>query len=61
MLRFILDVLLLRQLIESRAVRRVVLFIFVMLVVVVLVYTANLFLTFLERTSGHHVQHKFSH
>jgi hypothetical protein len=61
MLRFILDVLLLRQLIESRSVRRAVLFVFVVLLVVVLVYTANLFLTLPERTSGHHVQSHSSH
>ena len=61
MLRFILDVLLLRQLIESRSVRRAVLFVFAVLFVVVLVYTVNLFLTLPERTSGHHVQSHFSH
>ena len=61
MLGFILDVLLLRQLIKSRSVRRAVLFAFVVLLVVVLVYTANLFLTLPERTSGHHVQHNSTH
>ena len=55
MLRFILDVLLLRQLIESRSVRRAVLFALAVLFVVVLFYTVNLFLTLPERTSGHHV------
>jgi hypothetical protein len=61
MLRFILDVLLLRQLIESRSVRRAALFIFAVLFVVVLVYTVNLFLTLPERTSGHHVQPNSTH
>jgi len=31
------------------------------LVIVVLMYTVNLFLTLPERTSGHHVQHNSSH
>ena len=61
MLRFILDVLLLRRLIESRSVRRAVLIMFAALFVVVLLYTANLFLTLSERTSGHHVQPYSTH
>jgi hypothetical protein len=61
MLRFVLDVLLLRRLIESRSVRRIVLFCFVALLLVVLLYTANLFRTLPERTSGHHVQPHSSH
>ena len=61
MLRFVLDVLLLRRLIESRSVRRFVLVAIGALLLVVLVYTVNLFLTLPERTSGHHVQHHSSH
>ena len=61
MLRFVLDVLLLGRLIESRSVRRFVLICFVALFVIVLLYTANLFLTLPERTSGHHVQQRSSH
>jgi hypothetical protein len=55
MLRFVLDVLLLRRLIESSSVRRAVLIIFALLFVVVLLYTANLFLTLNERVSARHV------
>ena len=61
MLRFVLDVLLLRRLIESRSARRFVLFCFIALLAVVLLYTANLFLTLPERTSGHHVHPHSSH
>ena len=60
MLRFILDVLLLRQLIESPLVRRFVLIVFALLFAVVLVFTAYLFLTLQERTSAYHVQHHSS-
>jgi hypothetical protein len=60
MLQFILDVLLLRRLIESRFVRRFVLTVFALLLAVVLVFTAYLFLTLSERTAGHHVQHHSS-
>jgi len=53
MLRFILDVLLLRRLIASRPVRRMLLIAFGLLFFVVVVYTINLVLTLPERTTGH--------
>ena len=61
MLQFILDVLLLRRLIESRFVRRFVLTVFALLFAVVLIFTAYLFLTLPGRTSENHVQYHSSH
>ena len=61
MLRFILDVLLLRRLIESRSIRRAVLIGFAVLFLIVFAYTVNLFLTLPERTSGRHVQPHSTH
>lgn len=61
MLQFILDVLLLRRLVESRPIRRFVLFVFALLFAVVLVFTAYIFLTLPGRTTGHYVQHHSSH
>jgi len=61
MLRFILDVLLLRGLMKSRAIRRTVLIGFAVLFLIVFAYTVNLFLTLPERTSGHHVQPHATH
>jgi hypothetical protein len=60
MLRFILDILLLRQLIESPLIRRFVLIAFVLLLGIVVLFTAHVFLTLPERTSGRHVQHHSS-
>jgi hypothetical protein len=54
-LRFILDVLLLRRLIESRSIRRAILVAFTLLFVVVLIYTVDLFLTLPERVQAPHV------
>ena len=61
MLRFVLDVLLLRRLVESSSVRRALLIIFALLFVVVLLYTANLFLTLNERSQTPHVHAHSTH
>jgi hypothetical protein len=61
MLRFLLNVLLLRRLIESRTIRRVVLIAFALLCVVVFLYTLNLFLTLPERVNAPHVHAHSSH
>jgi len=53
MLRFVLNVLLLRRLIASRSLRRAVLLGFGLLLLIVTIYTVNLVLSFPERTSGH--------
>jgi len=53
MLRFVLDVLLLRRLIGSHSLRRAVLIVLGLLFLVVAIYTVNLVLTLPERTSGH--------
>ena len=60
MLRFILDVLLLRRLIDSPGIRRFVLVAIALLALVAFAYTLNLFVTLPERTSGHYVQHHSS-
>ena len=61
MLRFILDVLLLKRLIDSPGVRRFVLIAFALLLALVVLFTANLFLTLPERTSPSHVEHHSTH
>jgi hypothetical protein len=53
MLRFVLNVLLLRRLIASRSLRRAVVLGFGLLFLIVTIYTVNLVLTLPERTSGH--------
>jgi hypothetical protein len=61
MLRFVLDVLLLRRLVESSSVRRALLIIFALLFGVVLLYTANLFLTLNKRSQTPHVHAHSTH
>ena len=60
MLRFILEGRLLRRLWSVKPLKLVLFTFLCFLLVVVLIYTANLFLTLPERTSGHHVQHNSS-
>ena len=60
MLRFILEGRLLRRLWSVKPLKLVVFTLLCFLFVVVLIYTANLFLTLPERTSGYHVQHNSS-
>jgi hypothetical protein len=58
---FIFSFLLLRQLGLSRPIRVVLAAFMVGLIIVVLIYTANLFLTLEERTSAPHVHTHSSH
>ena len=58
---FIFSFLLLRQLGLSRPIRVVLAAFMVGLIIVVLIYTANLFLTLEERTSAPHVYPHSSH
>jgi high-affinity Fe2+/Pb2+ permease len=61
MLTFIVSFLLLRRLGVSRPLRRALLLSIAMLFAIVLVYTANLFLTLEERTSAPNVHSHSSH
>jgi hypothetical protein len=61
MLTFIVSFLLLRRLGVSRPLRRALLLPIAMLFAIVLVYTANLFLTPEERSSAPHVHSHSSH
>ena len=58
---FVVSFLLLRRLGLSRLIRIVLAVFMVGLIVVVLIYTANLFLTLEERTSAPHVHTHSSH
>ena len=58
MLSYILGFLLLSKFGIPKPIRYALLVLLAGLVIVVLVYTINLFLTLPERTSGHHVQHQ---
>ncbi len=61
MLSYILGFLLLSKFGIPKPIRYALLVLMAGLVIVVLVYTINLFLTLPERTSGHHVQHHSTH
>jgi hypothetical protein len=61
MLRFILEGRLLRRLWAVKPLKLLLFTFLCFLIVVVLIYTVNLFLTLPERTSGHHVQHNSTH
>jgi len=61
MLSYILGFLLLSKFGIPKPIRYALLVLMAGLVIVVLVYTVNLFLTLPERTSGHHVQHNSTH
>jgi hypothetical protein len=61
MLSYILGFLLLSKFGIPKPIRYALLVLMAGLVIVVLVYTVNLFLTLPERTSGHHVQHHSTH
>ena len=58
---FVVSFLLLRRLGLSRLIRIVLAVFMVGLTIVVLIYTANLFLTLEERTSAPHVHTRSSH
>jgi|WetSurMetagenome_2_1015567.scaffolds.fasta_scaffold867541_2 hypothetical protein len=58
---FIFSFLLLRRLGLSRPIRIVLAVFMVVLIIVVLIYTANLFLTLEERTSAPHAHTHSSH
>jgi hypothetical protein len=58
---FVVSFLLLRRLGLSRPIRIVLAVFMVGLIIVVLIYTANLFLTLEERTSAPHVHTHSSH
>jgi hypothetical protein len=60
MLSYIFGLLLLKKFGLPRPVRYALLTLMAGLVIAVVIYTANLFLTLPERTSGHHVQHNSS-
>ena len=61
MLSYILGFLLLSKFGIPKPIRYALLVLMAGLVIVVLVYTVNLFLTLPERTSGHYVQHNSTH
>jgi hypothetical protein len=61
MLQFILEGRLLRRFGRSRSVRLAVLTMFAALLVVVVIYTTNLFFTLNERTGAHHVDTHSTH
>jgi hypothetical protein len=61
MLSYIFGFLLLSKFGIPKPIRYALLVLMAGLVIVVLVYTVNLFLTLPERTSGHHVQHNSTH
>jgi hypothetical protein len=61
MLSYILGFLLLSKFGIPKPLRYALLLLMAGLVVVVLIYTANLFLTLPERTAGHHVHAHTSH
>ncbi len=61
MLSYIFGFLLLRKFGIPKPIRYALLVLIAGLVIVVLVYTVNLFLTLPERTSGHYVQHNSTH
>ena len=61
MFTYLLSFLLLRRFGLPKPLRYLILIVLAWLTVVVFAYTLNLFLTLPERTSGHHVQHHYSH
>jgi hypothetical protein len=61
MLTFLFSFLLLRRLGISKPLRRALLLAIAVLFAIVLVYTANLFLTLEERTSASHVHSHSTH
>ena len=60
MFKYVIGILTLQRLGLARPLRLFFLVCLALLFVVALAYTANLFLTLTERTSGHHVQHNSS-
>jgi hypothetical protein len=61
MFSYIIGFLLLSKFGIPKPLRYALLTLMAGLLIVVLIYTFNLFLTLPERTSGHHVQHYTSH
>lgn len=61
MFSYIIGILLLSKFGLPKPIRYIILTLLGGILILVLVYTANLFLTLPERTSGHHVQHNSSH
>ena len=61
MLAYIMGLLLLSKFGLPKPLRYAFLVLILGLVIVVLIYTVNLFITLPERTSGHHVQHHSTH
>ena len=61
MFKYVIGILTLQRLGLARPLRLFFLIVLGLLTFVVVIYTANLFLTLSERTSGHHVQHYSSH
>jgi hypothetical protein len=61
MFKYVIGILTLQRLGLARPLRLFFLVVLGLLTFVVVIYTANLFLTLSERTSGHHVQHNSSH
>jgi len=61
MWQYLLGILLLRRLGLTRPLRYLFLAVLAVLSVVVLIYTANLFLTLEQRTSPHHVHTRSAH
>jgi len=61
MFKYVIGILTLERLGLARPLRFFFLVVLGLLTIVVVIYTANLFLTLPERTSGHHVQHHSTH
>ncbi len=61
MFTYLLSFLLLKRFGLPKPLRYLILIFLAGLAIVVLAYTANLFLTLSERTSGHHVQQHSNH
>ena len=61
MFSYIIGILLLNKFGIPKPIRYIVLTLVGGILIVVLIYTVNLFLTLPERTTGHHVQHNSSH
>jgi hypothetical protein len=61
MFKYVIGILTLQRLGLARPLRFFVVIAIGLLTIVVVIYTANLFLTLSERTSGHHVQPHSTH
>jgi hypothetical protein len=61
MFKYVIGILTLQRLGLARPLRFLFLIVLGLLAIIAIIYTANLFLTLPERTSGHYVQHNSTH